>query len=168
MKQTLLVLTASLILFAGCKKEDKLPTPTHSGANTFACKIDGKVFSVSGVIGGAITDGVFLGGGGGSLKVIAQEDRTSLDIGFPYPINIVPRTTSLGKSELFRGTISIYRNGNTMPSKSTEYKTNDRETGVVTITHLTNEYVSGTFAYDAINGEGTIVHITEGNFDIEF
>lgn len=53
MKTLLLVLFAAT-LFSGCKKdksEDQLPPATQIGANTFGCKINGKVFVPKGYDG---------------------------------------------------------------------------------------------------------------------
>ena len=44
-----------LLTVAGCKKnknEEQLPPETHVGAFTFGCKVDGKIYTASGKIGG--------------------------------------------------------------------------------------------------------------------
>lgn len=45
---TFLFFTVEL-LFIGCQKGDKLPEPTTEGLNTFACKINGKVWIANGI-----------------------------------------------------------------------------------------------------------------------
>ncbi|MEO7444893.1 MAG: hypothetical protein ABIU55_05295 [Ferruginibacter sp.] len=56
MKKIIVTLTLfNCFVFASCKKdktnEDQLPPPTQTGANTFGCKINGKVFVPKGYDG---------------------------------------------------------------------------------------------------------------------
>jgi hypothetical protein len=62
----------------------------------------------------------------------------------------------------------FYYPDGTVPTGSTEYHTDSTHTGTVTVTHYTKTFTSGTFAFDAINGDGDVVHITDGRFDIQF
>lgn len=170
MKNLLLLL--AIICLAGCKKEDtspQLPAVTHKGANTFGCKIDGEVFVTSGKSYRGSLTGVaaipyistawYIEGRNGSKHITLQFDYNS------HPI--VPGTFTMAGIYPYIGYYFYYPDG-TVPTGSTEYDTDSAHTGTVTVTDYTTTYASGTFAFDAINGDGKVVHITEGRFDISF
>ena len=78
-----LLLFSSLLLNSKCKKdnEPQLPPETTTGAMTFGCKIDGKVFLPKGGDGypGIIIEYPYLGNGpgGGWFLNIATRDRSA-------------------------------------------------------------------------------------------
>lgn len=171
MKQTCYLLIATILLFASCKKEDNnLPAPTHSGANTFACKINGKKFLVKGKSSRSNPLGVFLGGGyntGTYWSAFANTKDIFMSLDFADPGTQFPSSKPLKSLSKASAAIS-FNSGITIPNGSNYYATNEIDTGLVTITNNTTIYASGTFWFNARNGNGDLIQVTEGQFDIEF
>jgi hypothetical protein len=165
------LLCLSVVLIVGCTKNDdaQLPEVTHHGANTFGCKINGQIFSVSGKAYLGHTEGVTLYASSTyAWYVKGKAGKESLTLQFDFNSNPkVPGTFEMGRSEPYRGHYFYYPDG-TVPTGSTEWITDEVNKGTVTVTHYTAAYASGTFAFDAKNGDGNIVHITDGRFDISF
>lgn len=176
MKYLFLLLLPALLI-AGCKKSDttptnpidQLPPATHTGANTFGCLINGEPFSVSGKSYIGHPSGVTLQP---SLiyywYINGQFANRHISMQFDFKENPnVPGTFAIAGHYPYRGYYFYYPDG-TVPTGSTEYHTDSTHTGTVTITHYTKTFAAGTFQFDAMNGDGDVVHITEGRFDIQF
>jgi hypothetical protein len=165
------LLCLSVALMAGCTKNDdlQLPEATHHGANTFGCKINGEIFSISGKAYLGHHDGVTIHPSLSSYWYVdGAVGKKSVTLMFDFKSNpALPGTFELGRNEPYRGHYFYCPDG-TVPTGSTEWITDEVNKGTVTVTHYTTSFASGTFAFDAKNGDGNIVHITDGRFDISF
>ena len=156
-----------LTLFS-CSK-DRLTPATQTGANTFSCKIDGKVFKP------AESGGLSFGGPPitvynlhyNGFTLLASYNRT--DNG-QTPKDIVINLhylQSIGIYELKNFPNAVYRYSY---AYGPEYHTNNTYTGQINITRCdtVNKIYSGTFFFRAINDStGKIVNITDGRFDVK-
>jgi len=157
-KYTVILLLLSIgILNATCKKI--MPRPTHRGANTFGCYVDGKkyvsrrkndFFSQSGPGGSFINNKTMNFGSGGDGVV-----------GILYTFNFsLQRFTGTGVYALER------------PGNNNNYFWDGADslyTGEVNITHYysVHKIIAGTFWVN-INRNNQIIKITEGRFDINY
>jgi len=168
----ILLFYAFLFLNLKCKKENEpqLPPETTTGAMTFGCKIDGKVFvPKTSIDGPAITaQYIFLGtgpGGGWFLNLYGanrvDDPRTSVSIETDSLL-LQSNSYSLKKekgSPVGSVLVSI------MP-----YDMGLSDNGILEITKhdQTQRILSGRFSFTATNGNGVKVNITEGRFDIRY
>ena len=169
----LLLFFSSLLLNSKCKKENEpqLPPETTTGAMTFGCKIDGKVFVPKGSYAGPDISAQYLflgtGPGGGWFLNIGAANR----IDNPKK-NISIETDSL-----------LILEGNAYSLKSAKgfaygrhlsdiisYQMNSGDTGELFITKhdQTQRILSGRFSFTASRSNGEKVNITEGRFDIRY
>ncbi len=169
-----LILFACISIFATCKKEQEntLPPATQVGANTFGCKINGKVFIPKGSSGtGTPNPHVqydFDLNGQPYLSIDASDYNTSSgggvflvyrelsSVGF-YPIvNLLK--FSLGWPAVLGNcggqtldTMSIFAGG-----------------GIITKLDIPNHIISGTFDFKYKTLQCDTVNVTDGRFDIKF
>ncbi len=173
MRLPFLALLAVLTL-SQCRKKDpapSLPPETTTGAMTFGCRVDGRVFVPRDGRGnpGLFVQYTYLGagkGGGYFLNISAVNWR-------PNPIESVSITTDSllveeGKTHVFgtqKGSVgTFYRSG-------VRYDKLDQDPGELTITRLdpTQRIVSGRFHFVGTNpGTGRQVRVTDGRFDVRF
>lgn len=166
---------ATLFSFAKCNKdsdnEAQLPPATQTGANTFGCKVNGKVFVPRDGRGkpGLIVQYTYLGtgpGGGWYLNM----PPTNWVPNPPISVNIT--TDSLlvqeGVTYPFRSgkgnAKAAYADGN-------GYTKLDSDSGSLTITKFdkTNGILSGTFYFTGTNtSTNEKVQVTDGSFDVRF
>ncbi len=163
-----------LLTNSQCKKhneEPQLPPLTTTGAMTFGCKINGKVFVPKDGRGkpGLICQYVNLGtgeGGGWYLNIPATDWKPNP----PEGVNI--ETDSLlveeGRSYEFKQTKgspqAFYDKGEVFPAVN-------NNSGKLKITRFdqTNRIVSGTFFFTGTNAfTGEKVEVTDGRFDIRY
>jgi hypothetical protein len=52
------------------------------------------------------------------------------------------------------------------PNDSNQFSPDNTHTGTVTVSYNDGNIIAGTFAFDAVNRKGKVVHVTEGRFDI--
>lgn len=180
MRHILTLVTITLLTAAACKKnnaEVQLPPETQTGKNTFGCKVDGKVYTAWGKGGLIGFDNVsyVLISSDSSINIFAStadpsKPRFSLSLKIKY-------LGTLGNYKMgrypYRG---VYLDGSigSLPSSDNQFLTNDTTTGEVNVKYFDGSYVpinggsilSGTFEMDVVNGEGKVVHITDGRFDI--
>ncbi len=175
MKQVklLLLIIVCTNIFASCKKtntttdEPQLPPETHTGAYTFGCKVDGKIFTASGK-GGLLSDQSVWGGGvysDSSVLIGASNSKQkfSFDLSVKYNGSLGLLYTS---TYPYNGSFQDNSNG-TIPGNFNTYSTDSFQIGKVNLKYLIQaNIVSGTFEMDAKNGNGKVIHITEGRFDI--
>jgi hypothetical protein len=159
-----------LLLSSRCKKDKfELPPETTTGAMTFGCKVNGKVFVPRDGRGqpGLFCQYVNLGegeGGGWFLNIPAGNWQIS-------PIESVHiETDSLLVEE---GVIYDFKNQKGFPHafyfKSREYRKLDNNTGWLHITthDKARRILAGTFEFVGTNtSTGENISITEGRFDI--
>ena len=170
----------SLLLFtllssSNCKKssttEDQLPPETTTGAMTFGCKVDGKVFVPKDGNGkpGLYVQYVYLGNvpdGGWHLNIPAidyqSNERTN--------VNISTDSLLLGENKYYEiKNLTGYTQA-FYSSTGDIYRKLDVDSGNLFIKKhdLVNHILSGTFFFTATNSGGTKVNITDGRFDIKY
>lgn len=178
MKTKRLLIFASLIFVvcsaSQCKKkteEPQLPPITTTGAMTFGCKINGKVFVPQDGRGkpGLFCQYVNLGngeGGGWYLNIPAIDWK-------PNPTEGVSITTD--SLLLQEGTTYRFENSKgtaqAFYAKSIEYTKIDNDSGELTILKFdqTNRILAGTFFFTGTNAStGQTVEVTDGRFDIRY
>ncbi|WP_347156396.1 hypothetical protein [Pontibacter chitinilyticus] len=175
----LLPVGLSLLLLSSC--EEKLPEPTTKGANTFACKVNGKAWipdaggSFSGKKLSVLYSDLFKPQVNFVLFAtrINKEDNTSIQLAledvrttgtqyFDFDTNPYP-------NELHYKNHAMYVEYK--PGKAS-YITNTHYTGIVNFTRVdtVNHIIAGTFAFTAENtdGSGQVIKVTEGRFDINW
>lgn len=178
MKNLKLLFTAlsvmTIFTFSQCKKkneEPQLPPETTTGAMTFGCKVNGKVFVPKEGRGkpGLYVQYVNLGsgvGGGWHLNIPA----TNWIPNPPEGVNIETDSllVSQGQTYQFKNSKgspkAFYDNGNVYPKL-------DNDTGELKIIKFDqiNRIISGTFFFVGTNAtSGEKIDITEGRFDIRY
>jgi hypothetical protein len=170
-----------LFLLAACKKDNySLPPETQTGAGTFGCKIDGKVWVPNG------SDGY----SGQNTKCFYQFIYPS-PVGYVFSIGAAKYdndplesvqvstdsiklfqgiTVPLGSGKLGESGKGIFSKLSSINSIDIKYKTSSIMKGELTFTRFdeVNLVASGTFWFDAIDPQGNVVHVTEGRFDKKF
>lgn len=183
MRQLLTLMTFStfIILTASqCKKNkpdntvDQLPPETQTGANTFGCLVDGKIFLPKGdPLAGPIKKAQYQlinGRQGFGVSARYSDGNEGKLVGISGDsIQITVGTFDLaavGAGQLIGG--YTYSNLNTLPG--IQYGTNNINHGQLVIKKFdtVNQIVSGTFWFDAKNSSGQIVQIREGRFDLPY
>src|SRR5215212_583916 len=174
MKKFLSAFCLALVLNSGCKKEiEKIPSATHSGANTFGCLINGKAWVPTGrewMSGVNPTSGGFFGEVDNStsiyIKAYAENDEIKI-----YLKNIIKtgtydlnKTTSIKPyAVLPEASYGVYSLIN-----DAEYVTDLEHTGTVVITYAdtANRIVAGTFNM-VLYQKNTCktINIANGRFD---
>lgn len=181
MKETVYIL--SLLLLCACQKQED---PAPSGANTFACQIEGQDFTpyLAPMILGtqkALTAGRIRSTGG--LLVDARTSFDQLEIYLAaasspgnYPLGYVRTPSPYANNSSNYGaytSVPPFVPGVTDPNNltpPTSYYTDATTTGSVTITRYDTvaRVAGGTFEYTARAATGKLVHITNGKFDVKF
>jgi hypothetical protein len=177
MKNLIILFTIIIIAtqMSSCKKKtptiDDIVPITQNGENTFACKINGKIVYTLGHANSLSTDGVevnfyplFFG-----LKAITEEPRNDFYFEIKYDGNLgsYPVLSRIGS---YKYNTSLYMDVNhsgNIPGGTNTCQTVDSTKGCITITKNNAKVFAGTFAFDMLAGDSSIVHITEGRFDIE-
>ena len=172
MRALKIIAGAALLLFCASFMQVKggreLPPITHTGENMMACRVNGKVVVAS-------ESGDDLGSGS---SVRFNESETN-ELGYITCTFISPRY-DIELSFDYDDTLGTYpiidhypRFGyfwdytrSLSPNDSNQFQPDDTHTGSVTVLYKDNKVIAGTFAFDAINRKGKVVHITDGRFDI--
>ena len=180
MKNKTLMLYAFIIMlcfcFAQCKKTntpdpgEQLPPETQTGAFTFGCKVDGKIYTAKGKGGLLSNESVWYGYYSDSSIIISVSNSIS-------KFNFRAEFKYLGQVGLYElkeypyeGIFNDNSNG-TIPGTSNTYGTNNLNIGKINLKYFTptiGSALAGTFDIYAKNQNGKIIHITEGRFDIGF
>ena len=165
---------------ASCTKtQDVLPSETHVGSNTIGFKVNGKVYTASGNLRQLLSFGyVDYNTEQIDSSIFIKAANTTGDNKFEIWLSIKYRDT-VGAYLLTDGSYkgTFFLGGNPSPddpSGSNIYYTNVLYTGTVTIKYFDGKFtpyndgtiLSGTFEMDGENKSGTIIHVTEGRFDI--
>jgi hypothetical protein len=169
-KLIVLLLLSIIVIISSCKKniptEEQLPPETQTGAFTFGCKVNGKIFTAKGKDGLLATEHVWGGGlySDSSIKIGVSNTKQNFNFYLSVKYN-----GSLGI--LYSSTYPYYGNfqdnsNGTIPGGSNTFTTDSFNIGKVNLKYLGNNIVAGTFEMDAINANGKIIHISEGRFDI--
>ncbi len=164
---------------ASCKKPrntnpvDQLPPETQTGANTFGCLVDGKVFLPKGdPFAGPVKKAAYQYLNGKYTLLITGKNSSSdivKGVGIQGDgILLAPGTHDLveyNANGKLSGSYAEFISANIK-----DYYTNNINRGQLVIKNFdtVNQIVSGTFWFDAKNSSGQIVHITEGRFDMPY
>jgi hypothetical protein len=169
-----------LLTSASCKKtstQQQLPPETHEGKFTFGCKVDGKIYTASGKGGILSFDHVY-------FNLIPADSSVNIGAGTTSStknrFNVFFNIKYLGKTgsylmKTFPYEGKFYDNSNgTIPGFSNTYTTTDNYLGKIEIKYFDGSSIpfnkgtvlAGTFEMEGINGDGKVIHITEGRFDI--
>jgi len=176
MRQLLLFALSFVLISNGCKKkkddEPQLPPETTTGANTFGCKVNGKVFipRSGGGRPGLFAQYVNLGtgtGGGWFLNIAATDWKASILQGTSITTDsllILENSTYLLKAQKGSAKASYenYPNG----LNAYEMLSNNAGELIITRHNLNQRILSGRFWFDATNASGQKVEVREGRFDI--
>lgn len=166
------------LLLSQCRKsQDKLQLlrETQTGAGTFGCLVDGKVFRPKGsAFAGPIwkafnqyVDGRYIFG----ISARRSEGEVSqlVSIGGDS-ITLSKKTYELGSREI-KGVLYGQYNYSEIGTLRTRSFTNSIHKGQLTVKHFDSvaQIVSGTFWFDAIDSAtGRVVQIRDGRFDLTY
>ena len=168
------LLFLTILSGSNCKKssttEDQLPPETTTGAMTFGCKVDGKVFVPKDGKGkpGLYVQYVYLGngpGGGWFLNIPAtdwtQDSPNGVNIETDSLLVVQGQTYPFKNAKGFPRT--FYDNGKLYPKL-------DSDSGELKITKFdpTTHILSGIFFFVGTNSSGTKINVTDGRFDIKY
>lgn len=187
MKKLLLLFTVFTV-FVACNKDDdpvpqptpqlteieKLPPATQIGANKVGCLVNGKAFLPEGQLTGSSNPycGYYHDTFSLVLRKVKNNDNKTGN--GTEAVAIYSSDTILEENKTY---ILKLDNTNhsalydiTNNSNFDTYETTNEVNGELHITNLdkTNNVISGTFWFDAINPEGKKVEIREGRFDMKF
>ena len=184
----LLLLFAIFTFFVSCNKDDdptpepqiseidKLPPATQTGANKVGCLVNGKAF---------LPKGSYPGGGNPnpycayyhdnfvlSFAIVRNENNTSMEGSELIALYSKDVLLEEGNTYILKKGISNHSAIYSLSSLSNpeSYETNENYTGELHISKLdkTNNIISGTFWFDAVNEQDKKVEIREGRFDMVF
>lgn len=158
-------------LLSACNKE-KLTKPTQTGANTFSCKINGKVYVAKNDLFSPALNGGFYttplnktGTFSLSANLFNEKDKSE------YKVSIdIPNISTTGIYVLDK---SNYCEVNPLPSNINGTTYSSRNSGLdqvnITYADYNNSILSGTFSFIALSGTdpNDKVTVTEGRFDIQ-
>lgn len=156
------------LLYSSCKKE-KLTKETQEGANTFSCKVDGKIYI-------AQIQGVSFSGAKPIVVHNFQNDGFTLSTidsrtGEAFSTKLLIQLQYLQTTGTY--TLSLNRNYAIYELNYTpgpRYQTDANHTGTVNITRCDtiNRIYSGTFSFTAIDkNTNKVVKVTDGRFDVK-
>ncbi len=146
--------------------DKELPPLTHTGENMMACKINGKVIiagqntaNASGVVifsSSPDNELLYL-----SCEITSPHYEIELSIEYDDTLGVYPIINSYPYFGYFWDyTHSISAND------SNQFQPDRTHPGTVTVTYNDGSIIAGTFAIEAVNRQGKVVHITDGRFDI--
>ena len=173
------VLLILSLLFFQCRKSrselEKLPPKTQTGAETFGCLINGKVFKPKGdTFSGPILRCAYQFIDGGyhfQLKASQDTNDALLSIGiFTDSLAIKEGETIKLFEEISKGKASGLYGKYIRGSSGMLYSTQADGAGELRITKFdeTARIVSGTFWFDGVNQQGEKVQVREGRFDLHY
>jgi hypothetical protein len=163
------------VTFAACKKDknstndDQLPPATQTGANTFGCLINGKVYKPN---GGGIAiqslsvsyDPTFQGGKLGIRTSMRNPSKIDLTINADS-INSIGTYTLVQASKYW-----IFYADFNVNNCSFETINTPPTSGILTITKfdIVNKIVSGTFSFKVSTSTCGVIDATDGRFDVKY
>jgi len=168
----LVIITTSL--GSGCKK-NKLPPATQTGAYTFGCLVDGKVFLPKGSpFAGPVIKAQYQyvnGKQGFAISARHSEGETGQTVSIGGDsITITERTYELATRNI-SGKLAGAYTFSKVTTLGNYYYTTEIQRGQIVIKNFDemNQIVSGTFWFDAIDSTtGKIIQIREGRFDLPY
>jgi hypothetical protein len=171
MKRIQILICAAAMLLAGCEK-DFLPAETNTGAGTFGCKLNGKIWLPRGSDGYSGLNTKRQYDYGGCFFILSSTDHdshplTGFVIGFDSTCMTVGVPIKLASSRKGEGSAG-YQTIGYSDSDNKSFSTNDSLTGELVFTKYAPPITSGKFWFDAIDRNGEIIHVTEGRFDVRY
>ena len=171
MKKHTLLSVLILVLCTSFQEEKKvkqLPPLTHSGENIFACKVNGQLMianeNASEVIG---EFGIKFSHSKSNQLIYIQGSCTSpqydIELSFKYLDTL--GTYPLLMEYPYYAFFWDYSKSSA-PNATNQFQPDATHGGTVNITYYDGHIISGTFAFDAVNRNGDLVHVTDGRFDI--
>ena len=159
----------SLLVLASFIKpgfDKDLPPLTHTGENMMACRVNGKV----------IIAGQNVMNASGSVRFSSAPDNDLLYISCEIPSPHYEIELSINYDD----TLGVYPIINSYPyfgyfwdythsispNDSNQFQPDKTHAGTVKVTYNDGSIIAGTFAMEAVNRRGKVVHITDGRFDI--
>jgi hypothetical protein len=170
------------LTFIACKKHqqktsvDQLPPATQTGANTFGCIVNGKVFVPKGnsltprlkcayqFLNTDYSKGYFFQLSAGDLS--NSNDITGVGI-YTDSLQVSTGNYNLGDNKKGYAYASYVIINN---QQNNSLYTQTSLPGQLTITKLdeTNQIVAGTFWFTIVNTNGDTIKVTDGRFDMKF
>lgn len=177
-----LLLLALCSIFAGCKKDnanaatqqDILPPATQTGANTFGCLVNGKVWIPKGSEPNGVKPNphiIYSTGINGIpyLSIDTRQFSNNSSIGEIYisfgNLNRLGFYMAGADFRFSSGWSTVLGNCGMTTLDST---VQSRGGGVITKLDIPNQIIAGTFAFKAKRPNCDTVFITDGRFDIKF
>lgn len=179
MKKSIL-LSAFLLIFSCCTKDEvstqteteKLTPATQTGANTFSCLLDGKIFK-PGLTNNSYQCFYQLVNGQYYFNVNASNQKNGLlnAIGIATEQKVIVSGQSYSLLERINGNAyGVYYVGNSISGMDDLMNTSTLNTGELKITKLSYNpnIVSGTFWFDVKDNQNVVHQIRDGRFDMQF
>ena len=164
----ILLIFGVVVTVTSCIK-DELTKVTKKGANTFSCKVNGKIFKPV-YVGGLFNDVSVLSVRNtvqDGFSISARNQKSSEDIAIENPY---VKKTGIYKLRADYPNRGIYSYNILVGNDPGMYTTDSINTGELTITRcdVINHIYSGTFYFTAKNpATGNIVSVTNGRFDLK-
>jgi hypothetical protein len=147
----------------------KLPEPTHTGENIFACNVNGELMVAKENSSDVIGDfGIKFSYSKANNLMYIQGSCTSpqydveLCFGYSDTLGTYPLNMSYPFYTFFWDLTS-----SSAPNAINQFQPDVTHTGAITITYYDGTIIAGTFSFDGVNRKGDVVHVTDGRFDIK-
>jgi len=186
-KLSLMKLNANVVLFFlfailsftfSCSKKklspkEQLPPLTHTGAGTFGCLINGQFFKPKwNGLWRATLECHFVSHPSlpySSLNINAENQHSYFNVLF----RLQNPSIDSGSSFLYsinNDTGKVFAACGKAQWGRWEFQTDENSMGEFKITYLdiVKRIISGTFWFDAYDSTGTVIHVTDGRFDISY
>ncbi|WP_299291440.1 hypothetical protein [uncultured Mucilaginibacter sp.] len=159
--KTLSLFLLFLLLLISCNKE-KLTKPTQTGANTFSCKINGKVYvAKTSLFSPGLTGGLRGASGRYEFEVEAIIYSDGNKASYTIDLGVSPNISE-GTYPIASCTVSPGGNGFVMYNASPAN---------INFTHIdyAQRIISGTFSFTAVNttNANDVISVTDGRFDMK-
>ncbi|MFT5157333.1 MAG: hypothetical protein ACI83I_001894 [Bacteroidia bacterium] len=159
-------------LFGACVSKTETPEPslpqfTRDGKNTLGCYVNGKMF---------IADYYHTGWGTGYSIEATLSPENELSI---YSVDLDMNKSEIELNVIYKDSLGTYKLEDPIIGNTTsfvdfsffggkQFWVDKNNPGKLTITRITDEFVSGTFKFTGVSQEGDTVRITDGRFDVRF
>jgi hypothetical protein len=167
-----LIVSCSLLFIQSCKDKDlsvepSLPQFTRDGKNTMGCYVNGEMF---------IADYYHTGWGTGYSIEATLSPENELSI---YSLDLDMNKSEIELNVIYKDSLGTYKLEDPIIGNTTsfvdfsffggkQFWVDKNNPGKLTITRITDEFVSGTFKFTGVSQEGDTVRITDGRFDVRF